>query len=108
VGPACSFAALIGAAAMACGGAEPATTDEATSEATSAATSAQTGEQAATEDAVNPFQGETVELVVPYDPGGGYDTNARMVAPYLQQYLGATVIVTNEPGAGSLLGPGRK
>lgn len=47
--------------------------------------------------------GETIELVVPYDPGGGYDTYARMLAPYLEECLDATVVVQNEPGAGGLL-----
>jgi tripartite-type tricarboxylate transporter receptor subunit TctC len=49
------------------------------------------------------LQGETVELVVPYEPGGGYDTYARMLAPYLEKCLDATVVVQNEPGAGGLL-----
>ncbi|MDK3255394.1 Bug family tripartite tricarboxylate transporter substrate binding protein [Blastococcus capsensis] len=49
------------------------------------------------------LEGETVSLVVPYDPGGGYDTYTRMVAPYLEDALGATVVVENQPGAGGLL-----
>lgn len=50
------------------------------------------------------FAGETVTLVVPYSPGGGYDSYARMIAPYLQEELGASnVVVENEPGAGGLL-----
>ncbi|MPY79741.1 MAG: hypothetical protein GEV04_14970 [Actinophytocola sp.] len=50
-----------------------------------------------------PLAGETVELVVPYDPGGGYDVYARLLAPYLEKCLDATVVVKNEPGAGGLL-----
>lgn len=49
------------------------------------------------------LEGETIDLVVPYDPGGGYDTYARLMAPYLEKCLGATVVVRNEPGAGGLL-----
>jgi tripartite-type tricarboxylate transporter receptor subunit TctC len=49
------------------------------------------------------LQGETIELVVPYEPGGGYDTYARMLAPHLEKCLDATVVVQNEPGAGGLL-----
>lgn len=47
--------------------------------------------------------GETIDLVVPYKPGGGYDIYARLVAPYLEECLDATVVVKNEPGAGGLL-----
>lgn len=50
-----------------------------------------------------PYAGETIEFVVPYEPGGGYDVYARAVAPYLAECLGgATVAVLNEPGAGGL------
>lgn len=49
------------------------------------------------------LEGETVTLVVPYDPGGGYDSYTRMVAPYLEDELGATIAVQNQPGAGGLL-----
>ena len=49
------------------------------------------------------FAGKTVRFVVGYGPGGGYDAYARMLAPYLSKYLGATVIVENRPGAGGLV-----
>lgn len=49
------------------------------------------------------YAGETVTWVVPYTPGGGYDSYSRMIAPYLAEQLGATVVVENEPGAGGLL-----
>lgn len=49
------------------------------------------------------LEGETVTLVVPYSPGGGYDTYARLIAPYLEEELGATVVVENQDGAGGLL-----
>lgn len=49
------------------------------------------------------LKGETIDLVVPYEPGGGYDTYARMLDPYLEKCLDATVVVRNEPGAGGLL-----
>lgn len=48
------------------------------------------------------FTGKTVRLVVGYGPGGGYDTYARMLAPYLSKQLGTTVVVENQPGAGGL------
>ncbi|GAB3724702.1 Bug family tripartite tricarboxylate transporter substrate binding protein [Nocardiopsis oceani] len=49
------------------------------------------------------YQGQDIDLVVPYDAGGGYDSYARVMAPYLGECLDAEVVVRNEPGAGSLL-----
>src|SRR4051812_21889580 len=49
------------------------------------------------------FSGKTVRLVVGFGPGGGYDSYARMLAPYLSRTLNATVIVENRPGAGGLV-----
>ena len=49
------------------------------------------------------YKGKTVDLVVPFEPGGGYDAYARGLAPYLGECLGAQVVVKNEPGAGGLL-----
>ncbi|MGH2437407.1 MAG: Bug family tripartite tricarboxylate transporter substrate binding protein, partial [bacterium] len=50
------------------------------------------------------FAGKTVTLVVGYNPGGGYDQMARMIARYLPKYLpgNPTVIVQNMPGANSI------
>lgn len=47
--------------------------------------------------------GETIEFVVPFSPGGGYDQYARMLAPELEEKLGAKVVVINKPGAGGIL-----
>ncbi|MGY1815120.1 tripartite tricarboxylate transporter substrate-binding protein [Blastococcus sp. SYSU D00820] len=51
------------------------------------------------------YAGETLDFVVPFDPGGGYDAYARALAPYLAECLGdgTQVVVRNEPGAGGLL-----
>lgn len=49
------------------------------------------------------FEGETITFVVPFSPGGGYDSYARLIAPYLEDELGATVVVENQEGAGGLL-----
>jgi tripartite-type tricarboxylate transporter receptor subunit TctC len=48
------------------------------------------------------FKGKTVRIIVGFSPGGGYDAYARMIAPYMAQRMGATVIVENMPGAGSM------
>jgi len=47
--------------------------------------------------------GEDISFVVPYEPGGGYDSYARLLAPYLEEQLGATIAVENQEGAGGLL-----
>ncbi|MCW2793731.1 MAG: hypothetical protein JWO76_2829 [Nocardioides sp.] len=49
------------------------------------------------------FKGETIQLVVPFDPGGGYDSYARQLAPELADALGAKIVVINKPGAGGLI-----
>jgi tripartite-type tricarboxylate transporter receptor subunit TctC len=48
------------------------------------------------------YEGQTATFVVPYPPGGGYDVVARAFAPGLEEELGATVVVQNQPGAGGL------
>ena len=47
-----------------------------------------------------------LEVIVPYGPGGGADTWARMVVPHLQRVLGrgAAIQVVNIPGASSVAG----
>ena len=46
-----------------------------------------------------------IEAIVPYPPGGGVDTMARMALPVVQQRLpGARFVVVNRPGAGGQLG----
>ena len=49
------------------------------------------------------YAGETVTFVVSFGAGGGYDAIARAMAPYLEDELGATVVVENQTGAGGLL-----
>jgi tripartite-type tricarboxylate transporter receptor subunit TctC len=41
-----------------------------------------------------------VKLVLPYSPGGGADATARLIAPRLQEALGETAVIENNPGAG--------
>jgi tripartite-type tricarboxylate transporter receptor subunit TctC len=55
------------------------------------------------EEEEQPFADARMDFVVPYEPGGGYDTYARALAPYFEECLGATVVVQNEPGAGGLV-----
>jgi len=50
------------------------------------------------------FPEKSVTIVVPYGAGGGVDTAVRGIQPYLQKHLGASVLVENKPGSGSLIG----
>lgn len=45
-----------------------------------------------------------ITLVVPYTPGGQFDTHARLIAKSLTGLLNQSVVVENKPGAGTTLG----
>lgn len=51
------------------------------------------------------YRGRTLELIVGFPPGGGYDLFARPVARYLGRYVpgGVNVVVKYMPGAGGIL-----
>src|SRR6201996_2162307 len=59
---------------------------------------------AAQDDVANFYKGKIVRLVGVIGVGSGYDINARLLARYLPKYIPGTptVIVQNQPGAGSL------
>ncbi|PZX14366.1 tripartite-type tricarboxylate transporter receptor subunit TctC [Palleronia aestuarii] len=52
------------------------------------------------------FEGETIEWLIPFSAGGGSDTWARFLAPFLTKHLpgNPSVQVVNEPGGGSTKG----
>lgn len=50
------------------------------------------------------FPKKSIELVVPYTPGGTTDIMARLLAKSLGSALNQPVIVVNKPGAGAMLG----
>lgn len=57
------------------------------------------------EDPAAFYDGKQLTIIVPYNPGGGYDIYARLTTKYLEKYIpGVTVVVMNRPGAGSLKG----
>src|SRR3954451_19298899 len=46
------------------------------------------------------FPGKAITTVVGFEPGGGTDTTARIIAPVLGELLGQQVVVENRAGAG--------
>jgi tripartite-type tricarboxylate transporter receptor subunit TctC len=60
---------------------------------------------AAQGDPAAAFKGKTVTVYVGLSPGGGYDTNARVLAKYIGRYIPGepNVIVKNMPGGGGLV-----
>ena len=52
------------------------------------------------------YQGKTIEVIVPFAPGGAADVGAQFVAPFLQRYIPGNPVVTvrHMPGGGSVLG----
>lgn len=50
------------------------------------------------------FAGKTIEIWIGADVGGGYDTNARLVARYIPEHIAGkpTLLPKNMPGGGSL------
>ncbi|MBI5444932.1 MAG: tripartite tricarboxylate transporter substrate binding protein [Deltaproteobacteria bacterium] len=52
------------------------------------------------------YPDHTITLVVPFKPGGGVDTQGRILANYIKKYLPkeAEVIVENQPTAGGKVG----
>ncbi len=49
------------------------------------------------------YKGATIKFICPWAVGGGYDQWARALAPFLEKYTGARVLVENMTGAGGLL-----
>jgi tripartite-type tricarboxylate transporter receptor subunit TctC len=45
-----------------------------------------------------------IRIVVPFAPGGGTDVVARTLAQEMAKDLGATLIIENKPGAGTIIG----
>ncbi len=54
--------------------------------------------------AADAYPNHPIRMISPYEPGGGVDIMARMVAQKLTQALGTSVVVENRPGAGGAVG----
>ena len=50
------------------------------------------------------YPNQTIKIIVPFTPGTGMDTIARVVAPRLSERLGQPVVVQNQPGASGNIG----
>lgn len=50
------------------------------------------------------YPGKPVRLIVPFPPGGGSDTLARILGPKLSEAFGQQVVIDNRPGAGTNIG----
>ena len=50
------------------------------------------------------FPSHAIELVVPFGPGGGSDTMARVLQPLLQEELGVAIRISNIPGGAASVG----
>ena len=52
------------------------------------------------------YPDKPINMIVAYAPGGGTDLIARIVAPYIEKYLGdgAKIVVLNRSGAGGAIG----
>ena len=47
---------------------------------------------------------QPIRLVVPWPPGGGVDTSARIIAQPLGERLGQSIVIDNKPGAAGNIG----
>lgn len=52
------------------------------------------------------YAGKTIEVLVPFPPGGGTDIEMRVFVPFLERHIAGNprVVVRNMPGGGSILG----
>ncbi|MGH8617185.1 MAG: tripartite tricarboxylate transporter substrate binding protein [Burkholderiales bacterium] len=55
-------------------------------------------------DTAASYPSRPIRLVVPYPPGGGNDTLARMIGQKLGEAWGQQVVIDNRPGAGTTIG----
>ena len=53
------------------------------------------------------YPDRVIRIVVPFAPGGGTDVVARTLAQEMAKELGASVIIENKPGAGTISAPRR-
>lgn len=50
------------------------------------------------------FPQSDIQIIIPYGPGGGYDTYARLLAPHLGEQFDVEILPQNVEGAGGIIG----
>jgi tripartite-type tricarboxylate transporter receptor subunit TctC len=55
-------------------------------------------------DSAENYPEREIEMVIPWDPGGGSDIEGRVVADYTQEAINESVVVVNVPGVGGTIG----
>src|SRR5258705_2966335 len=50
------------------------------------------------------YPNQPIRLIVPWPPGGGVDTSARIIAQPLAERLGQSIVIENRGGAGGNIG----
>jgi len=50
------------------------------------------------------YPNQPIKLIVPWPPGGGVDTSARIIAQPLSERLGQGIVIENRGGAGGMIG----
>lgn len=50
------------------------------------------------------YPSSTVNFIVAYSPGGGTDTSARTLEPFLEKYLDCPIAIVNKPGGSGEVG----
>ena len=48
--------------------------------------------------------GRRLRWIVPNAPGGGYDTETRLLEPFLERRIAVDIVIDNQPGAGGMIG----
>ena len=51
-----------------------------------------------------PYPDKPIKIVVPYSPGAGTDTLARIIGNKFSDLIGQSVVIDNRPGAGGVIG----
>jgi len=59
---------------------------------------------AAAAHAQQDYPNQPIKLIVPWPPGGGVDTSARIISQPLSVRLGQNILIDNRPGAGGNIG----